>query len=108
MAWGANPGRDKLDLSHCKVLKIQLYAVLEKEEPAWPFLHVNGQNTNKTIGPEKKGGLPGGKWVECVVDMTKHPGATAIMIQTYGVKTLYLGQVWSDAIPKGKKKPAGE
>ena len=30
------------------------------------------------------------------------------MIQTYGVKTLYLGQVWSDAIPKGKKERAGE
>ncbi len=104
--WGANPSRDQLDLSHCKTLKIQLYAVPEKEgEMAWPFLHVNGQNTNKLIGPEKKGGIAGGKWVECIVDMSKFPGATSILIQTYGVKKLYLGQVWSDAVPLGKKKP---
>lgn len=105
--WGANPSRDKLDLSHCKQLKIQLYAIPEKEGAmAWPFLHVNGQNTNKVIGPEEKGGIKGGKWVECIVDMSKHAGATSILIQTYGVKTLYLGQVWSDAVPLGKKKPA--
>jgi hypothetical protein len=105
--WGANPSHDKLDLSHCKKLKVQLYAVTDKaSDPAWPFLHVNGQNTNKLIGPDKKGGVPGGKWVECTVDMKKYPGTTAILIQTYNVKALYLGQVWSDAVPLGKKKPS--
>ncbi len=104
--WGANPSRDKLDLSHCKTLKFQLYAVPDKPEGmASPFLYVNGKNTNKQIGPEKNGQIAGGKWVECTVDLSKYPDTDAIMLQTYGVKALYLGQVWADAKPIGKKKP---
>lgn len=102
--WGANP-KISGDFSHCKQMKFQAFAETEKEDgKATPFLYINGTNTNKQVGPEK-GAIPGGKWVEVTIDLSKYPDVKTIMLQTYGVKALYIDNVWVDAKPLGKAKP---
>ena len=103
--WGANPSRDKLDLSHCKTLKFQLYAVPDKEGGlASPFLYINGTNTNKQIGPEKNGHFAGGKWVDWTVELSEVSGRHhAANLWREGASIS--GQECGTAKPIGKKKP---
>ena len=57
-----------------------------------------GQNTNAS--PSDKGARPGGKWLGVTVHLSKHQNVTSVMLQTYAVVALCIGQVWEDALPQ--------
>jgi hypothetical protein len=100
--WGAIPIFAG-DISHVKKVKVALWADLAPGKTvAWPFL-VTGVSTDKAVGPEDKGGMSGGKWVEWTIDLPN--GAKQIELQTYDAAVLYVGQVWVDGMVISKGKP---